>query len=95
MSESLESDIKEAVTRTTRAEGVGSLERDIKNAVDVAFDRKETIILAEEIAFYLTPRLVRAVQREIDSRFGDDGRLKHPDAPSPRSAVRNRKRGSR
>lgn len=72
-----------------------SLESDIKKSVDAAFRRKEGIVFAGEIAVGLVPRLVRAIQREIDNRFLPDGRMKHPDEPSPRSAVSNRKRGSR
>lgn len=71
-----------------------SLEGDIKKSVDAAFQRKEEIILAEEIAVGLLPRLVRTIQREIDGRFGPDRKMKHPDEPSPRSRPIERKRGS-
>jgi hypothetical protein len=77
-----------------------TMESDIKNAVDAAFARglvaqnlEDKIILPEEIAFGLLPRLVRVVQREIDSRFLPNGKMKHPDAPSPRS--KPARRGSR
>ena len=76
------------------------LEHDIKEAVELAFQRKEPVILAEEIAVTLRRRLVAAVQREIDSRFTKRGRLKkkyrsdHADAVSPRSDQTQR-RGAR
>ena len=53
-----------------------SFETSIKKAVDAAFERgREHMILPEEIAAGLMPQLVQAVQREINSRFGPDGKL--------------------
>ena len=47
-----------------------TLEMLIRKAVDEAFERREEIIMPEEIAAGLIPEFVKAVQREIDSRFG-------------------------
>ena len=86
---------------TARCAMSESLESDIKKAVTRALENKNEGFLAEEIALRLQAVFLRAIQDEIDSRFGPPDELgicrlkKHPDAPSSRSAVRNRKRGSR
>lgn len=52
------------------------MDRDIKEAVDYAFDHIDLVIVPQEIAYHLRHKLLKAIQQEIDSRFDANGKLK-------------------